>query len=71
MVVDTKIISDFIDLQQKIEKLFIDGLLEKKRFAESVGISRLTFARKLKDKSFSPDELLKLANEINKTLTIN
>jgi len=70
MIIDTKVISDFIELQGKIEKLFIDGLLEKKRFSEAIGISRLTLARKLKEKSFSPEELLKLANEINNVLSI-
>ena len=71
MIVDTKTITDFIELQGKIEKLFHDGVLEKKRFADACGYTRQTLAKKLKDKTFSADQLLNLANEINKTLNIN
>ena len=71
MVVETKIITDFIQLQEKIERLFADGVLEKTRFADACGFSRQTLAKKLKDKTFSANELLRLANEINKTLNIN
>jgi hypothetical protein len=71
MVVDTKIIADYIELQEKIERLFDDGVLEKKRFADACGFVRQTLAKKLKDKSFSANDLLNLANQINKTLEIN
>jgi len=71
MVVDTKIITDFIELQSKIERLFDDGLLEKKRLADACGFTRQTLGKRLKDKSFSAEELLNLANEINKSLYIN
>jgi hypothetical protein len=70
MIVDIKIIQEYIALQEKLEKLFEEAKLEKKRYYEAINLTRPTFARKLKEKSFTPDELLNLANEINKTFTI-
>jgi len=70
MIIDPKVIEDYNKLQEKIAKLFEDAKIEKKQFFEAINMSRPTFARKLKEKTFSPDELLALVNEINKTLNL-
>ena len=71
MVIETKSIDNFIQLQERIELLFADSILEKKRYAEAIGMNRQTLAKRLKNKSFTADELFNLVNEINKTFDLS
>ncbi len=66
MIIDEKIIDQYTELHERIENLFSEYKLEKKFYAEKIGMSRQTFARKLKDKTFLAAEMKRLADLINK-----
>ncbi|NJK95888.1 MAG: hypothetical protein HC905_14135 [Bacteroidales bacterium] len=65
MIIDERIIQDYSDLHEKIEKFFEEARIEKKQYFESMGMARSTFNRKLKERSMHPDEMLALAKKIN------
>lgn len=65
MLIDEKIIQNYIDLHEKIDNFFSDARIEKKLYIEAMGMSRPTFNRKLKNKEMHPDEMLLLAQKIN------
>lgn len=65
MVIDTNIIKQYKEILEMICKLFEDNKLEKKKFAENINMERHTFARKVKQRAFTTDELMMLSTEIN------
>lgn len=70
MIIDPTPIENYLKLQGQIATLLEESKVEKKQFFEAINMSAPTFRRKLKDKTFMPDELLALVNEINKTFKI-
>ena len=73
-IVDNQtIIKNFVDLQERVAIFFKSrekGLGKKIYYVEKVGIPRPTFDRKLKNKSFTADELSRIVNAINESFTI-
>ena len=66
MTYNTKIIEDYIKLRDTIVKRFASGNLEYKFFAKETGFNnRITFTKRVKDNSFSAEELLAIVNIIN------
>jgi hypothetical protein len=63
-MIDEKIVLDYIELHDKIEKFF-EGGVERKRFIEALGMTRGTFKRKLVNKTMLSSEMLTLVREIN------
>ncbi len=62
------IIKNFVELQERLALFFADrekGLGKKKYYYDMLGISKSTFDRKLKGKSFTADELEKIIDEIS------
>jgi hypothetical protein len=65
MLIDVRIINDYVELHSKIEKFFEEAKIEKKHYFTAIGMSRPTFNRKLKDKTMLPHEMLALVDKIN------
>lgn len=65
MLYDPAVIDSYIQLRDKIVSLFEEGKLKQKTYYEAIGFNKVTFAKRLKDKSFSPEELTQLVNKIN------
>jgi hypothetical protein len=65
MIIDTTIIHNYENIQETICKFFEEGKLEKKKFYTAIGMEKQTFDRRIDNRSFSPKELLRLAEEIN------
>jgi hypothetical protein len=65
MLIDERIIQDYIELHEKISKFFDDAKIEKKSYIESIGMSRPTFNRKLQGKTMLAHEMLALVKKIN------
>lgn len=66
MIYDPKVITDYIILRNKIKELFESGKLEYKQYAEMTGFkNRITFTKRVRDNSFSAEELLAIVNKIN------
>lgn len=66
MLYDPKIIKDYISLRNKIKELFESGKLEYKQYSVMTGFNnRITFTKRVKDNSFSAEELLAIVNKIN------
>jgi hypothetical protein len=66
MVYDTKTITNYIELLNKVVNLFTSKELTQLRYAKALNMNRVTFKKRIDDRSFTPDELLKLVEEINK-----
>ena len=66
MLIDEKIIHNYVDLHVKIDQFFESTKIEKKHYIELMGWTRPTFNRKLKEKTMSAEEMLKLVRELNK-----
>ena len=67
------IIKNFVELQERVAIFFSDrekGLGKKKYYWDKVGISRTTFDRKLKGKSFTAEELETLIDAISEKFSI-
>jgi len=70
MLINIDIIHSYVENLEKICKLFLETKIEQKKYYDAIGMNRLTFARKIRQRTFSPDEFLKLAEEVNKSLEI-
>jgi len=66
MVYDTKIITDYITLLNKVVELFVSKKIKQLHYAKILGKDRVTFKKRIDDKSFTPEELLKIVEEINR-----
>lgn len=65
-LLEKKVITDYIELQKKVEKLIETFNTDKGKLAVHINMSRSTLNRKLKGQSFSPDEMYKIAEYYNK-----
>lgn len=65
MIINDKVINDYIELHEKIDKFFEQARIERKYYIEAIGMSRPTFKRKLKNKTMLPNEMRALVNKIN------
>ena len=65
MIIDEKIVQDYIELHDRIEKFFEEAKIEKKGYIEAIGMARSTFNRKLKDKTMLGHEMLALVQKLN------
>ncbi len=62
---DTTTIDQYIILRDSIIDLFEIGALKKARYANLLNFNVITFTKRVKDKSFSPEELKALIDQIN------
>jgi hypothetical protein len=62
---ETEPIEAYIQLRDKIIHLFESGKLIQKTYSEALDFNRITFAKRIKDKSFSPEELMAIVRKIN------
>jgi hypothetical protein len=69
MFYDPEIITNYVTLLDKVVNLFTSKELKQLHYAEALKMNRVTFKKRLDDKSFTPDELLKLVEEINKVFS--
>jgi hypothetical protein len=70
MLIDTNIIIKYGEYLEMVCKLFEEGKLERKKFYDAINMERHTFARKVKQRSFTTGELLSLSTEINKSFNV-
>ncbi len=64
MKLDPTPITLYVATLENVCKLFEAGV-QQKEFIEHTGIPRHTFSRKIKNRTFTPDELLKIIEYYN------
>jgi hypothetical protein len=70
MAIDKTPIVDFVSLQERVQKYFTSragGLGKKTFYFQKIGMSKTAFNQKLRNKSFSADELSSLIDAINES----
>jgi len=65
MIISDKVINDYIELHEKIDKFFDEARIERKYYIQAIGMSRPTFNRKIKNKTMLPNEMRALVDKIN------
>jgi len=65
MIIDDKVIKDYVDLHTRIENFFEKARIEKTYYIKAIGMSRPTFNRKIKNKTMLPNEMRALVDKIN------
>ena len=57
-------ILDYIKIQERIEPLLNESVYNKRQLIKNCGFTAPTFYKKMKEKTFTPTELLKLSKYI-------
>ncbi len=64
--INESIVKDFIDLQKRLPSVLDAYGITHAHVYTNAGISRSTYERKLKDQTFSAEEMLRICAVINK-----